>query len=57
MTPRFYMIFGACAGLICLIADWDGASVPVLLFAAGALFGKGYGAWEERSTAARAEGV
>ncbi|PYE89656.1 hypothetical protein C7477_103164 [Phyllobacterium leguminum] len=49
MTPRFYMIFGACAGLVCLVADWGGASVPVTLFAAGALFGKGYGVWEERS--------
>jgi len=53
VTPRAYMIIGALAGSTALLADWIGSvSVSLLGFAAGALFGKGYGVWEERSRTA-----
>lgn len=54
MSPKGYMILGAIAGLTQFVA----ASVfplaypdgfAVFVFAAGAIFGKGYGIWEERS--------
>ncbi len=52
MKPRNMMILGAAIGVpiavISSIANIDLPSPAVLMFAAGALFGKGYGVWECR---------
>lgn len=52
MTPRALMVVGASAGafaaLMSLIADPTSGTI-VMVFACGAVFGKGYGVWEERS--------
>jgi len=53
MKPGTYMVFGGLIGvaftLICVILPDAGREAAVCIFAAGALFGKGYGVWEERS--------
>lgn len=50
MSPKQMMICGSLAGaalsLALILTDHTN---PVILFACGALFGKGYGVWEERS--------
>lgn len=52
MTPKGYMLLGAIiAGTIAaanIVADLTGPFL-VLMFGGGALFGKGYGIWEERN--------
>lgn len=52
MTPRSLMISGAIGGLFALALSLIGTPTSgsvVMVFACGALFGKGYGVWEERS--------
>ena len=52
MKARGLMIVGISAALVASIAEIAGnqaISVSMLAFAGGALFGKGYGIWEERS--------
>lgn len=50
MTPNAYMICGALLAPLSFAVDvaigQDG--LLFMMFAAGALFGKGYGVWEER---------
>lgn len=52
MTPRWLMIMGAVSGAFALALSVAGAQpssqTMVLVFASGALFGKGYGVWEAR---------
>lgn len=52
MTPRSLMIVGATTGVFSLFLAVLGAQptsgTVVVVFIAGALFGKGYGVWEER---------
>ena len=52
MTPRALMIVGSSTGafavLMSLMADPTAGTI-VMVFACGAVFGKGYGVWEERS--------
>lgn len=52
MNPKALMITGALVGVIAttasFVASVPAASVVVAVWAAGALFGKGYGVWEER---------
>lgn len=56
MSPRGYMLLGAFAGIVSAAFSFSSAGFnPVLIFAAGALFGKGYGVWEERGRAALRE--
>jgi hypothetical protein len=43
------MILGAMCFVVAMIGSLLGHDNAVLCFAAGALFGKGYGIWEERS--------
>lgn len=51
MKPWALMTLGSAVGVtsvaIAVLAR-DAGHIAVLLFAAGALFGKGYGVWEER---------
>jgi hypothetical protein len=51
MTTKSYMLLGfavfICASTIEVVGA-DFVSVAVFAFAGGALFGKGYGIWEER---------
>lgn len=51
MSPRALMIAGAAFGLPLMLASAvvGGAPFEATIFATGALFGKGYGIWEERS--------
>lgn len=42
------MALGGAIGFFGIVATILGRPEPILLFAAGALFGKGYGVWEER---------
>ena len=50
MTPKQYMVLGAGVGLVAAgLATFADLSIfAMVCFAAGALFGKGYGIWEER---------
>ena len=51
MKPKSMMIFGVVSGILWLgveIAGFNGGQIPMLMFASGMLFGKGYGVWEER---------
>ncbi len=52
MKPHNLMILGASIGapiaIISSVASIDFPSPAVIMFAAGALFGKGYGIWEAR---------
>jgi len=52
MSPRALMIFGSSVGVsLVFISIWmpDTISTTAMcIFAAGMLFGKGYGIWEER---------
>lgn len=57
MSPRALMIVGALSGLFALTLSVLGA-VPtggtvIAIFASGAIFGKGYGVWEERCSKER----
>lgn len=55
MTPRALMITGAAMGLFgatVAVIRSDVGQFAVFLFAAGAVFGKGYGVYEERSRGA-----
>ncbi len=51
MKPTQLMILGVSCALVGIVtAIIQGADSPAtLIFAGGALFGKGYGIWEERS--------
>ncbi|WP_439604542.1 hypothetical protein [Shinella sp.] len=52
MTPRALMIFGALLGIFGValaIVRPDAGGFSVFLFAAGAVFGKGYGIYDERT--------
>lgn len=53
MSPRAYMIFGSSVGMAMMIISVlmpDTISTTAMcIFAAGMLFGKGYGIWEERT--------
>lgn len=56
MKPGALMIMGVVAGLVAsagAIFDAETPSTVVMAFAAGAVFGKGYGIWEERERAGR----
>ncbi|MFP5078250.1 hypothetical protein ACLE20_13160 [Rhizobium sp. YIM 134829] len=47
MNPAGLMLIGAAVGIVGIIASaLSQTDVSVMLFAAGALFGKGYGIWE-----------
>lgn len=52
MSAKTYMIagsfFGVGFGLVGCIPNFSSPQLLVILFACGALFGKGYGIWEER---------
>ena len=50
MKPGAMMRLGVFAGLTAIFVDavLPNPSVVVVAFAAGALFGKGYGVWEAR---------
>ena len=50
MTPKSLMIIGGFGGgfLAVLAAFWPDPYMATALFGLGALFGKGYGIWEER---------
>jgi len=51
MKPGTLMSMGAFIGVFCLALSFIGqpsSQTIVLVFAAGAIFGKGYGVWEER---------
>ena len=51
MTPKNYMVIGIAGGLVFSILSifHFSTSFPIALFACGALFGKGYGVFEERN--------
>lgn len=52
MSPRALMILGATTGLFALALSFIGtptSGTVVFIFAGGAVFGKGYGVWEERA--------
>lgn len=53
MTPKQYMIFGALYGsfmvILSVTSTLDSSLFSVPIFAFGAIFGKGYGIWEERN--------
>lgn len=51
MRPGSLMKFGAALGLLAVVLAIASPSVIQALFgfASGALFGKGYGIWEERN--------
>jgi hypothetical protein len=42
------MLLGAACGLTGVVMSIAGHDAAILIFAGGALFGKGYGIWEER---------
>lgn len=48
MTPKSLMILGAVVAIIAFSSGLLGTDTLALSFAAGAMFGKGYGVWEER---------
>jgi hypothetical protein len=48
MNPGGLMILGVMVAVVGLAMSIAGHDADVLLFAAGVLFGKGYGIWEER---------
>lgn len=52
MRPRNYMLIGAAIGILGALAaavlHTGIGGLPVMIFAGGALFGKGYGLWEAR---------
>lgn len=51
MSPKASMLIGASAGAFSLVLSFIGeptSGTIVMVFAAGALFGKGYGIWKER---------
>ncbi|MCD1266902.1 hypothetical protein B5M44_22025 [Shinella sumterensis] len=53
MKPGTLMSMGASVGGFCLALSFIGqpsSQTIVLVFAAGAIFGKGYGVWEERTS-------
>lgn len=49
-TPKSYMVLGAMSGIVMALAAImvDVSIFVVPCFAAGMVFGKGYGIWEER---------
>lgn len=55
MKPKALMLLGAASGVaslaIVIVASkgFDLASVAIIVFASGAIFGEGYGIWEERN--------
>jgi hypothetical protein len=49
MNPGGMMILGAMCFVAGLAVSISGQDATVICFASGALFGKGYGIWEERS--------
>ena len=53
MKPRGLMLLGVAIGIpiavVSSMTNIDFPSPAVLMFAAGALFGKGYGVWECRA--------
>lgn len=51
MRPGSLMKLGAALGLFSVILAIVSPSViqPIFVFASGAVFGKGYGIWEERN--------
>lgn len=52
MRPMFLMILGSVIGIplsAAMAVFPEVVNLPLVLFAAGALLGKGYGVWEERS--------
>ncbi len=50
MTAKALMILGATAGVVGAVASIvSPIGATVMLFVAGALFGKGYGVWEKKS--------
>lgn len=53
MSTKVLMILGASVGLIALVADAFGIHLSILALAGGALFGKGYGIYEERERATK----
>lgn len=60
MTPRILMIIGSIVAIITTGLSFIAiptAGTVFMAFAAGAVFGKGYGVWEERRAALeRSEG-
>lgn len=52
MTAKSLMILGALVGTVAMLLDINGIHTGIVLFAGGALFGKGYGIWENRALAA-----
>lgn len=53
MSPKALMAMGGSIGVFCLALSFIGnptSGTIVMVFAAGAIFGKGYGVWEERSS-------
>lgn len=56
MKPGSLMLLGAVSAAVAAAVVVSGrVDGGVMLFAAGALFGKGYGVWEERSRRAALE--
>lgn len=55
MRPKALMILGSFVGVFAAAMDVAGLHSSVLLLAAGALFGKGYGVWETRAALSEAE--
>ena len=49
MRPNGYMWLGLFVSVASIAIEMAGADIGWILFAGGALFGKGYGVWEERS--------
>ncbi|GAA4180513.1 hypothetical protein [Shinella granuli] len=53
MKPGALMMLGAFAAFVAIAASLLGRAdggIAVLIFAGGAVFGKGYGVWEERGS-------
>lgn len=51
MKPGTLMVMGAFVGVFCVALSFIGdptSGTIVMVFAAGSIFGKGYGVWEER---------
>lgn len=55
MTTKRLMIVGAFGGFVSAIMEITGHDASMIAFACGALFGKGYGIWEERAARAHME--
>jgi hypothetical protein len=53
MRPRSLMLMGAFVGILgglaTAVLHTGSGGLPVLIFAGGMVFGKGYGVWEERA--------